>query len=350
MADKKIRVGINGLGRIGRAVLRLAESDPRMETVAVNDINPDVDNLAYLLKYDSHNGRLAASVETVGPDIRLGGRMISVFHEPNIADVPWAEHGVDLVVDASGVQQNTLDAPKLLAAGVSKVLVTHSPEEVDFTLIFGVNEGDYDPSRHHVVSCSICDAVAAAPVLKVLSETVGVASGFFTTMHPWLSYQNLLDGPSRSWNWPGQIYHHFAVGRSSVGTLIPKPTSAVEAIGKVLPEVARGLQCMSFRIPTPVVGSGALYLRTEQDVDVGELLKVFERARDSQVHQVFDINRDPLISVDFQGSPFSLTLDARWMEIADPRHLSLVLWYDNEIGYSSRVVDAVTHVMKGLKS
>lgn len=342
-----VKVGINGFGRIGRAVFRVNHENPRFEVVAINDINPDAANLAYTLKYDTEYGRFKGGVDVSGGGLIVDGQKISVFHKSAIDDVPWADLGCEVVIDASGVHTNVEAAPEVISSGVNKVVVTHTYEGlVDFTMVLGVNEEDYDPSSQHVISSSICDSVAASPLIKLIDDKVGIDSGFLTTLHPWLSYQNVLDGPSISWTWPGQLYHHFAVGRSSVGTLIPKPTSAVQAISMVLPDVAEKLQCMSFRIPTPVVGAANLYLHLKEDTTVEAVHEWIEESIRSQSWPIFNTTLEPLVSVDFVGTSESLTLDKRWTEMSSPRHLFLVFWYDNEWGYASRVVDTVCLVSK----
>jgi glyceraldehyde 3-phosphate dehydrogenase len=232
-------------------------------------------------------------------------------------------------------------APEVIKRGVKKVVITHSPEQVDHTIVFGANEETYRPQEHHVISSSICDAVAVAPVLKVIQKEFGLDSGFLTTLHPWLAYQNLLDGPSISWAAPGTIYGHYAMGRASTGSLIPKPTSAVDATVKVLPAIRGKLQCMSFRIPVQTVGAANLYLNLERQATVDDVHAAFEHREAAQKVPVLHNNREPLVSVDFAETNYSAVIDQRWTAITGGRHLYLVLWYDNEWGYSSRVVDLV---------
>jgi glyceraldehyde 3-phosphate dehydrogenase len=336
-----MRIGLNGFGRIGRAIYRINQKKQYGEIVVINDINPDPNNLAYLLKYDSTYGRFDGTVELEGPHMVVNGSRIRLSHASRIQDVDWAGQGIDLVIDATGVHDNVLGAQDVIRCGVAKVIVTHSPEEVDHTIVFGANEQTYEPDRHHVVSSSICDAVAVAPVLKVVKEAVGIESGFLTTLHPWLAYQNLLDGPSLSWAAPGAIYHHYAIGRSSPGSLIPKPTSAIEATRRVLPDINGTMQCMSFRIPTPTVGAANLYLTLKRETTIQEVRSLFERFEARQRWEIIRNNHEPLVSVDFAGTGYSAVVDHRWSTLSDPRHLYLVLWYDNEWGYSNRVVDLV---------
>jgi glyceraldehyde 3-phosphate dehydrogenase len=345
---RRRRAAIVGLGRIGRALFRINQQRKVFDIVAINDINPDPGNLAYLLQYDSEYGRLGEKVTAKNGKLHVDGKTIEIFNRKNIEDVPWADLDVDVVLDSSGVHHNVAAARSLIESGVRKVVITHSPEEVDLTLVLGANESAYDPKRHHVVASSICDAVAIAPVMKVVNETFGLESGFVTTLHPWLSYQNLLDGPSVSWAWPGRIYHHYAIGRASPQALIPKPTTAVEATLKVLPKLRGALRCMSFRVPTPVVGAANLYLRLKKDTTLKAVHDMFEKAARRQKWPILNCMDEPLISVDFVGAEYSATVDHRWTDLAGSRHLYVVLWYDNEWGYSSHALHVADYVTRHL--
>jgi glyceraldehyde 3-phosphate dehydrogenase len=222
------------------------------------------------------------------------------------------------------------------------VLVTHTCPSADFTLVFGATESAFDPARHRVVSTSICDAAAAAPVLKTLNDAFGIEYGFVTTLHPWLAYQNLMDGPSRSQAFPGHVYSHYALGRASVGALIPKPTTVVSACERVVPEVRGKLKCMSYRVPTPCVSSADLSLQLRASTTEHDVLEAFRALSASQGdRQVVRITDEPLVSVDYLGDPHSCIIDTRWLMLNEGRQLKVVLWYDNEWGYSSRVVDAL---------
>ena len=341
-----MRVAIVGCGRIGRALFRLIAKRSGWQIVAINDINPDPKNLAYLLQYDSEYGRSNDEVIVEDSRLRTAGHDIALFQKPQIEDVPWGDLGVDLVFDASGVHRNVLAAHKVIAQGVRKVVITHSPEEVDHTLVLGANEDTYRPEEHHVVSSSICDAVAVSPVLSLVDRAFGIESGFLTTLHPWLSYQNLLDGPSYSWSSPGTIYHHFAVGRASTRALIPKPTSAIEATMKVLPHLDGALRCMSFRVPTPVVGAANLYLRLTQDLEIEDVRKVFAEAESHQKWPILHLMEEPLVSIDFLGMEYSAIVDQRWTDLAGARHLYIVLWYDNEMGYANHAVHLAEYLLR----
>ncbi len=344
-----IRVGINGLGRIGRAILRNNLRTKSFEIAAVNDINPDPDNIAYTINYDSIYGRLPADFgyehhKLLGSD----GSVISLHHEQSINDVDWQADDIDFVIDSSGVYQNVLDSRKLIDLGkAKKVFVTHSPNNVDFTLVLGANEHLLDIDRHHVIASSICDATALAPVIRVIIEEFGLDSGLVTTIHPWLSYQNLMDGPASSWSVPGTIYHHYALGRSAIGNLIPKPTSAIQATCQVLQHLNLSedmIGSFSYRPPTAIVGTADLSLYLSREVSREEIVDRFTMYEQQQHWNILHNNFSPLVSLDFQGSEYSATVDHRWTDVIRHRLLKLVLWYDNEAGYASKVIDQVNLV------
>ena len=337
-----LRVGINGFGRIGRALARILLLRRRHRIVHVNDLNPDVQNLAYLMKYDTTYGRLPDAVAADGDGISVGDQRIRVTHVGDLAEVDWAGSGADIVIEATGVSRNEHQAAAVAPRVRGGVVVTHTCPSADFTLVFGATERAFDPARHKVVSTSICDAIAAAPVLKVLHEAFGLEYGFITTLHPWLSYQNLMDGPARSQAYPGATYSHYPLGRSSVGALIPKPTTVVTACERIVPELAGVLKCMSYRVPTPCVSSADLSLHLERPATEAAVLEAFRALQASQGgRQVVRITDEPLISVDYLGDEHSCIIDTRWLMLNRGRQLKVVLWYDNEWGYASRVADAI---------
>lgn len=341
-----LRVGINGFGRIGRAIYRANFDKKAFKIVAVNDINPDIGNIAYTLNYDSLYDRLPdpVRIDPLEGIIHNTRDRIRVFHEQAVTDVPWEEADVDVVIDASGVLANVLAARSLVEQGrVRKVLVTHSPEEgIDFTMVLGANEHLLDVEKHDVIASSICDATAIAPVLKLIQDRFGITSGYVTTLHPWLSYQNLMDGPASSWSVPGEIYHHYALGRSVIGNIIPKPTTAIEAACKVLDSVTEDMiGSFSYRTPTAIVGSADITLVTRDAVTKEELLAAIAAYERDQRWSILQGCAEPLVSLDFKKSKFSAVVDARWADVVGDNLVKLVLWYDNEWGYSCRVVDQV---------
>ena len=238
-----IKIGINGFGRIGRALFRINLAHQEFQIVAINDIDPDIHNIAYLLKYDTTYGKLQHDkIDVKGDCLIENGNKIKVFCKEKIQDVPWSNFDVDIVIDSSGIFQNVIDANKLLEQGVKKVIITHSPKNgIDFTYMNGVNEHLYNKNEHHIISSSICDANAVAPFFKLINDEYGIEMGDVTTLHPWLSYQNLLDGNMKSVSSPGHYWKDYALGRSSSGSLIPKDTSLVPAMQQVLPKIGETL-------------------------------------------------------------------------------------------------------------
>ena len=351
-----IKVGINGFGRIGRAIFRNNLNKDFFEVVAINDINPDNENIAYTLNYDTLYDRLDEPFRVEGDKLFSadGEQSIALSHERSIADVNWSQHGVEFVIDASGVYQNVVDSHNLVGKGsVKKVFITHSPINVDFTMVLGANEHLLDLDKHHVISTSICDATAIAPVTKAIHEAFGISHAYATTLHPWLNYQNLMDGPASSWSVPGQIYHHFALGRSAIGNMIPKPTSAITATCKVLESYGLTEEIIgsfSYRTPTAIVGSADLTFHLGKKADTKDIMELFEKMEAEQHWPIVHNNWEPLVSLDFKKADFAAVIDHRWTNVLQGHMLKLVLWYDNEWGYAARVLDQIKLVEHKLQS
>ncbi len=346
---KKLRIGINGMGRIGRAIFRNNIEKKVFDIVAINDINPDPENIAYMLNYDTQYDRLKNQFTVSGGGLLSNdGHRVKIFCAASIAEVAWEDLNVDFVIDSSGIYSNVNDARLLISRGrVNKVFVTHSPDNVDFTLVLGANDEELDVFQHHIISTSNCDATAIAPVLKIINRSFGIANGYITTLHPWLNYQNLLDGSPGSWSVPGEIYHHYALGRSSTESLIPKPTTAVQAACKVLKSeniTEEMLGSLSFRTPTPIVGSADMTLWLSCDSSSGEIMDLFASYEQNQKWNTILNNISPLVSSDFKQVDYAAIIDNRWTQVVNKRLLKLVLWYDNEWGYSSQVINQVQYV------
>jgi glyceraldehyde 3-phosphate dehydrogenase len=354
---EKMKVGINGFGRIGRTLFRQILDREGVDVVAINDLGNNPSNLAYMLKYDSVHGRLPHMVElkerasaekdwTVS-ELHVAGEHVKVFSEDRIENVPWNELGVDIVIDATGNGRNLTHARLVLGSSVKRVVMTNSPDaHVDFTFVFDVNDHQFDKDKHKVVAASICDAVGIAPIVSRIEARFGIASGFVTTLHPWLGYQNLMDGKPSSSEFKERpdIYEastYQVMGRSSVGTLIPKSTSAVAAIEKIVPSIKGKLRGMSYRVPTDVVGTAIVMLNLEQDTTTEE---VREFLRGDVKFPYSSFNEEPLISIDYKHADCSCIIDGKWTEVVGGRSLRFVSWYDNEWGYSARVLDVVQHL------
>jgi len=340
-----LKIGINGLGRIGRALFRINLKYKLFDIAAINDINPDIKNICYTLKYDTTYGKLKDDVTYNRNKILVNRDATAVFNEENISDVPWDDYGVDIVIDSSGVKNN-LDLIHNINSKVKNFIVTNAPnnEPEIKTIIFGVNEHEINPDLQKVYSTSICDTIALTPIIKILKESHSIESGFLTTLHPWLSYQNLLDGPSKSWSQPGDINSHYSLGRASTENLIPKSTSAVKAADYVFPGLSKIVQSFSYRTPTKIVSSAVLILMLDKEISKSTIQERFAEFQSNQNYKIIKNSIEPLTSLDYTGEEYSTIIDHRWTKVENKRHLKLVYWYDNEWGYSSRVVDLIKKI------
>ena len=335
-----IKIGINGLGRIGRVLLRQILDSKKLKIVAINDLNPDINNIAYLIKYDSTYGRLKSDISVKKDEIFINNNKIKIFNKEKIDEVNWKKYKVDFLIDSSGIKKNLILSRKLKSK-VRNVIVTNSPgsKYVDKTLIYGVNDEDFDKSKDFLISSSICDATALAPVLKIIDKLFKIKKGFVTTLHPWLGYQNLLDGPSKSYAIPGEIIDNYALGRASPNVLIPKNTSAIKATYEVLPNLKNKFLANSFRIPTSIVSSADVVLELEKHPSKEKLIKYINNYKP----KIISLNNEALVSSDFIKTEFSAFLDLRFLNKLD-NYLKFTLWYDNEWGYSSKVLDLIKKI------
>lgn len=343
-----MKIGINGLGRIGRAIFRRAIEMKDVEICAINEANPDIENICYTLNYDTIYGSLEDKIKVSGKHLVLpDGRKIVVSNYNSIFDAPWKNSNIDYVIEASGIKQNVIDAKVLIEKKLCKrVFVTHAPDkDIDFTMVLGCNEQNFLLDKHHIISTSICDATAIAPLIELLDQKIGIKCGQITTLHPWLNYQNLMDGSSSSWSVPGEIYHHYALGRSVIGNLIPKPTSAITATARVLSRLTEDeIGSFSYRTPTAIVGSADITLQLAKDTKIKDVHSIINEFRASQKWEIYDLMDEPLVSLDYVNNRHSAIIDSRWTHIAGGNLLKLVLWYDNEAGYSLRVLDQIKYV------
>ncbi|NMC47854.1 MAG: aldehyde dehydrogenase [Desulfovibrio sp.] len=336
-----IRIGLNGFGRIGRTLTRILRQVNDLELVMINDVNPFVENMAYLLRYDSTYGKFDGTIDVGPSSIEINGKSVAYNAEACIEKAPWAEAGVDLIIDASGVTRNVTGARELTESGkVKKVVVTHSSEYVDKEIVMGVNDSTLTPADK-IVSNSICDANAIAHVLHWIDGQYTIRSGSVTTLHPWLSYQNITDGPSISQSNPGCVWKDFALGRASVGCVIPKNTTAVTAVEKILPGIKGKLHSFSYRIPTDVVASSDIVIWT-QDVPSPEEFRRFLDERLARSPYV-RANTESLVSQDYEREEASAIIDMQWTGMVNGT-MKLILWYDNEWGYSCRVLDLARRI------
>jgi len=343
-----IRVGINGFGRIGRAIYKSNLFKKYFDIVRINDINNDINNLAYLLKYDTTYGKLDNKIHVNDNSILVDDHSFKVSNCENMLDVKWDADKIDIVVDSTGISKNLSVARDLREKGVKYCIVTNSPEKnkIDKTIIMGVNEDSIISKKDFLIASSICDANAFVPVANVLDREFGIEHGFLTTLHPWLGYQNLLDGPSASYSSPGEIHDHYALGRSSFGTIIPKTTSAIDATYKVLENLKGKFLSFSFRVPTMIVGTADASIKLKNSTTSESIKDLFIEEQKNQEYKTFYNNDKNLISSDFIKSEYSAIVDHRWIMVNNDNYLKIVLWYDNEWGYSCRVVDLINYIGK----
>jgi glyceraldehyde 3-phosphate dehydrogenase len=330
------RIAINGFGRIGRNVLRaLLERGGDLEVVAVNDLTEPA-TLARLLAFDTTAGRLGRPVSVDGDTLVVDGHRIKVLAEREPAKLPWAELGVDLALEATGRFTSAEAARGHLTAGARKVLVSAPSAGADVTLAYGVNTGAYDPAAHTVVSNASCTTNALAPLAAVLDELAGVEHGFMTTVHAYTQEQNLQDGPHRD---PRRA-------RAAGVNIVPTTTGAAKAIGLVLPNLDGKLSGDSIRVPVPVGSIVELNTTVAREVTRDEVLAAYRKAAEGPLAGILEYSEDPLVSADITGNPASAIFDSALTRV-DGRHIKVVAWYDNEWGFSNRVIDTLQLLAAG---
>ena len=330
------RVAINGFGRTGRATFRAAhEQGADIEWAGINDVM-GVDAVARLLATDSVYGRFPGTIEALDGAIRVDGREIPVFSEPDPAALPWRELDVDVVIESTGRFRARADAAKHLAAGARKVIVSAPAKEPDVTVVLGVNfESSYDPDNHFVISNASCTTNCLAPVAKVLHEAVGIRHGLMTTIHAFTADQRLIDLPHKD----------FRRARAAAVNLVPTSTGAAKAIGLVIPELAGKLHGFAVRVPVPTGSLVDLTVETERPTSVEEINTLFAQRSDTgELAGILAYSEDALVSTDIVKSPYSSIFDAPLTSVVDGTQVKVVAWYDNEWGYSNRLVDLATRV------
>ena len=337
-----IRIAINGFGRIGRLVFRaIAERGllgKDIEVVAVNDLVP-ADNLSYLVKYDSIQGRFNGQVRHDGDKVLVvNGQRIDVTSFRDPSEAPWAKFGVDMVLEATGLFCQDSAAAKHIQAGAKRVIITAPGKGEVKTVVMGVNHEEYDPSQHQVISNASCTTNCLAPLVKVVLDSgIGLSEGIMTTVHAYTATQKTVDGPSKK-DWKG--------GRSAGINIIPSTTGAAKAVALVLPQVKGKLTGMAFRVPTPTVSVVDLTFRSEKVTSLMEINKVIKSASENQMKGILGYTEDPVVSSDFVHDSLSSIYDAGSSIELNSNFFKLVSWYDNEWGYSNRVVDLAQYMAK----
>lgn len=327
------KIAINGFGRIGRMVFRKAINDPEIEVVAINASYP-VETLAHLIKYDTIHGNLADKVETKDDMIIVNGKATKVVSDRDPANLPWKALDVEIVIEATGKFKDMEGAGKHIQAGAKKVVITAPGKEVEATIVMGVNEDVYDYEKHSIVSNASCTTNCLAPVAKVLDEAFGIESGMMTTIHSYTNDQKNLDNPHKD------LRRARACGQA----IIPTSTGAARAVGLVLPQLQGKLNGFALRVPTPNVSVVDLVVNVKKDVTAEEVNRALREASEGSMKGILGYTDEPLVSADFNGDENSSIVDGLSTMVMGDRQVKVLAWYDNEWGYSCRVLDLAKHV------
>ncbi len=331
------KIAINGMGRIGRIIARRYLSDPpdNIELVAANDLFPP-EIIAYLTKYDSVHGRAPFDVESGTDFIRLGSNRIQMFNEADPAKIPWKDAGVDIVLECTGAFRDREKAAGHLEAGASKVIISAPSDSADLTIVMGVNEEKYDPSRHHIVSAASCTTNSLAPVAKVLNDAFGIDHMMATTVHAYTASQKLIDTPARK----------VRRGRAAAVSLVPTSTGAANATVRTIPELSGRMHAIAIRAPVLDGAITDITADLKQDVTVEAINSALRGASDGRMQGILDYSEDPLVSVDIIGDPHSTIIDAESTVVIGGRTVKVLAWYDNEYGFSCRMLDMASYMAR----
>ncbi len=330
-------MAINGFGRIGRMVFRRAMQERKVEIVAINASYP-AETLAHLIKYDSIHGKYELTVEAKEHSLLVDGKEIQLLQSRDPRDLPWAELGIDIVIEATGKFKTQETAGYHLQAGAKKVLITAPGKDEDITIVMGVNDGDYMNEEHHIISNASCTTNCLAPVAKVLDEEFGIESGLMTTVHAYTNDQKNIDNPHKD------LRRARACGQS----IIPTSTGAAKAIAKVLPQLEGKLNGMALRVPTPNVSLVDLVVNVKKEVTAEEVNRALENASQQTLKGILGFTTDPLVSIDFNGDEQSSIIDGLSTMVMNEKQIKVLAWYDNEWGYSCRVADLMNLIAQKL--
>jgi len=322
----KVRVGINGFGRIGRMVFREGFDD--LDIVGINCLMTP-EQTAHLLKWDSSHGKFKYEVEATDTGIVVNGKSIKIYGDRNPENIPWKDWGVDLVMECTGAFKKKEDIEKHMKAGAKKVMVSAPAPGADFTVVFGVNEGEVDKEKHNILSNASCTTNCLAPLVKVLNDKLGVEQGLMTTVHSYTNDQRILDGPHKD---PRRA-------RTAAENMIPTTTGAAKTVGKILPEMEGKIDGFAIRVPTPNVSLVDFTFTSKKPVDVNAVNKVLEEASLGDFKGIIEFEKEPLVSRDFMGRTASSLVDAQSTMVMGSNMVKVVSWYDNEAGFSKRMVD-----------
>ena len=330
------KYAINGFGRIGRNVLRAMSKEERNKVVAINDLTP-IETIAHLLKYDSTQGKFDGEISIEGDYLVVDGHKILITVERDPANLPWKDLGVDVVLESTGLFTKRDAAKKHLDAGAKKVLISAPSPDPDLTFVLGINDSEYDPAKHDIVSNASCTTNCLAPIAKVLNDVFGIEDGLMTTVHSTTATQKTVDGPSVK-DWRG--------GRAASGNIIPSSTGAAKAVGKVIPSLNGKLTGMSFRVPTLDVSVVDLTVNLKKAASYEEICAAMKKASEGELKGILGYTEDDVVSSDFLGDSRTSIFDAKAGIQLTPTFVKVVSWYDNEWGYSNKVLDLVAHMAK----
>lgn len=334
-----IKVGINGFGRIGRNAFKIAQENLNkdIEIVAINDLtNPKT--LAHLLKYDSCFGKFEGTVEATEDSLIVNGKTIKILAERDPKNLPWKELGVDIVIESTGLFTKKEKAVAHIEAGAKKVIISAPATDEDITIVMGVNEEKYDPKNHNIISNASCTTNCLAPFAKVLDENFGIVKGLMTTVHSYTNDQKILDLP----------HSDLRRARAAAESIIPTTTGAAKAVALVLPQLKGKLNGLAMRVPTPTVSVTDLVFETAKPTTKEEINAALKKAAEGELKGILDFCEEPLVSIDFRKDPHSSIVDGLSTMVMDGNLVKVVSWYDNEWGYSNRVVDLVNYVAERL--
>jgi glyceraldehyde 3-phosphate dehydrogenase len=324
----RVKIAINGFGRIGRVVFRAALAHPAIEVVAINDLT-DAATMGHLLAYDSVHGRLDADIAATEDGIQIDGTLIPVTAIKNPEQLPWKDHGVDIAMECTGLFRDRESASMHLSAGARKVIISAPASDPDTTIVMGVNSSQYDPRQHHIISNASCTTNCLAPVAKVLLENFGIRCGLMTTIHSYTGDQRLLDFPHKD----------LRRARAAALSMIPTTTGAARAVALVIPELAGKLNGLAVRVPTPNVSIADVVVTVEKSgITVSDVNQALKTASETTLSGIMGYSEAPLVSTDYNGCRLSSTVDAATTDVID-NMVKVLSWYDNETGYSHRMID-----------
>lgn len=326
--SQKIKVGINGFGRIGRCVLRALNGHSNVDVLLINDLT-DAHTLTHLYKYDSVHGTNFQKVACVDNKLVVNEKPIHISAVRNPVEIPWKDHGVDIVLECTGLFTEGEKAAAHLKAGAKKVIISAPAKNIDKTIVMGVNHKDYDKSKHHIISNGSCTTNCLAPLTKVIHDTYGIQKGLMTTIHSYTNDQNILDLPHKD----------LRRARAAALSMIPTSTGAAKAISEVIPSLAGKLHGFAVRVPTPNVSLVDVTFNLEKSVTAKEINNCLKHASETSLKGILGFSEEPLVSHDFNGNPLSSIIDAEYTTVIGDNMVKVLSWYDNEWGFSNRMVD-----------